>query len=139
MSGVLIVNADDFGLTPGVSRGILEAHRRGIVHRDVKPENLFITRDGRIKVLGFALAMHYSISLSRLAEQTKRLADAHIVTDARPGHVRISPYFYNVRDDHRAAIEDRRNRGDLGVAFVAGGLLVLLVGIGAFVAYAVLS
>jgi predicted glycoside hydrolase/deacetylase ChbG (UPF0249 family) len=27
----LIVNADDFGLTPGVSRGILEAHRRGIV------------------------------------------------------------------------------------------------------------
>ncbi len=27
----LIVNADDFGLTEGVSRGILEAHRRGIV------------------------------------------------------------------------------------------------------------
>ena len=35
----------------------------------------------------------------------QRLADAHIVTDARPGHVRVSPYFYNVRDDHRAAIE----------------------------------
>ena len=35
----------------------------------------------------------------------KRLAEAKIVTDARPGHVRISPYFYNVRDDHRAAIE----------------------------------
>lgn len=27
----LVVNADDFGLTPGVSRGILDAHRRGIV------------------------------------------------------------------------------------------------------------
>jgi hypothetical protein len=27
----LIVNADDFGLTAGVSRGILDAHRRGIV------------------------------------------------------------------------------------------------------------
>lgn len=27
----LIVNADDYGLTPGVSRGILEAHARGIV------------------------------------------------------------------------------------------------------------
>ncbi|MBA2628393.1 MAG: aminotransferase class V-fold PLP-dependent enzyme [Gemmatimonadales bacterium] len=35
----------------------------------------------------------------------RRLADANIVTDARPGHVRVSPYFYNVRDDHRAAIE----------------------------------
>ncbi len=28
---VLVVNADDFGLTAGVSRGILDAHRRGIV------------------------------------------------------------------------------------------------------------
>ena len=27
----LIVNADDFNLSPGVSRGILEAHARGIV------------------------------------------------------------------------------------------------------------
>jgi chitin disaccharide deacetylase len=27
----LIVNADDFGLTPGINRGILQAHRRGIV------------------------------------------------------------------------------------------------------------
>lgn len=35
----------------------------------------------------------------------RRLAEAGIVTDARPGHVRISPYFYNVEDDHRAAIE----------------------------------
>ena len=27
----LIVNADDFGFTPDVNRGILEAHRRGIL------------------------------------------------------------------------------------------------------------
>ena len=32
-------------------------------------------------------------------------AGAGIVADSRPGHVRISPYFYNVPDDHRAAIE----------------------------------
>jgi predicted glycoside hydrolase/deacetylase ChbG (UPF0249 family) len=31
LSGVLIVNADDYGLTPGVTAGILEAHRTGIV------------------------------------------------------------------------------------------------------------
>lgn len=35
----------------------------------------------------------------------RRLADAGIVADHRPGHVRVSPYFYNVPDDHRAAIE----------------------------------
>jgi selenocysteine lyase/cysteine desulfurase len=35
----------------------------------------------------------------------RRLSEAGIVVDSRPGHVRISPYFYNVPDDHRAAIE----------------------------------
>ncbi|MCA1656407.1 MAG: ChbG/HpnK family deacetylase, partial [Actinobacteria bacterium] len=28
---LLIVNADDYGLTEGISRGILRAHRQGIV------------------------------------------------------------------------------------------------------------
>ncbi len=35
----------------------------------------------------------------------RRLAEAGIITDARPGHVRVSPYFYNVPDDHRALLE----------------------------------
>jgi selenocysteine lyase/cysteine desulfurase len=39
------------------------------------------------------------------AADVRRLAEAGIVTDSRPGHVRVSPYFYNVPDDHRAAIE----------------------------------
>jgi kynureninase len=42
---------------------------------------------------------------SNPAADVRRLADAGIVTDTRPGHVRVSPYFYNIPDDHRAAIE----------------------------------
>jgi selenocysteine lyase/cysteine desulfurase len=33
-----------------------------------------------------------------------RLAAAGFIADARPGHVRVSPWFYNVPDDHRALI-----------------------------------
>ncbi len=39
------------------------------------------------------------------AREVRRLAAAGIVTDARPGHVRVSPYFYNERDDTRALVE----------------------------------
>jgi kynureninase len=39
------------------------------------------------------------------ARAVRRLSESKIVADARPGHVRLSPYFYNVADDHRAAIE----------------------------------
>lgn len=39
-----------------------------------------------------------------------RLRDAGFVTDARPGHVRVSPYFYNTFDDHRALV-DHLTRG----------------------------
>ena len=34
-----------------------------------------------------------------------RLGQAGFIVDSRPGHVRVSPYFYNVADDHRALLE----------------------------------
>jgi serine/threonine-protein kinase len=58
-----------------VARGLAHAHERGIVHRDVKPANVLVSRRGEVKIFDFGIAQQVTGVDSSLTPVPLRLRD----------------------------------------------------------------
>jgi serine/threonine protein kinase/tetratricopeptide (TPR) repeat protein len=71
-----------------LAEGLLAAHEQGIVHRDLKPANLFITEDGRLKILDFGIAQLPSPGAGALTRKSASGGVAGTVSYMSPEQIR---------------------------------------------------
>ncbi|MFL5731737.1 MAG: protein kinase domain-containing protein, partial [Chloroflexia bacterium] len=69
--------------------GLEYAHRSGLIHRDIKPQNVLITREGAVKVTDFGIAK--SVSDLGLTEAGLALGTAHYFSPEQAKGERVVP------------------------------------------------
>src|SRR5262249_6309789 len=102
-----LVEALDIAMQVGAA--LSAAHHAGIVHRDVKPENIMIRPDGYVKVLDFGVA-----------KLTEKAADHHIdgpvstLLTTEPGIIMGTPTYMSPEQVRGLAVDTRSDLFSLG-------------------------
>ena len=79
-----------------IVRALGHAHSRGIVHRDIKPHNIMVLRDGSVKVTDFGIARLTSAAQATLTQEA--LGSVHYISpeQAKGSHVDGRSDLYSV-------------------------------------------
>src|SRR5258706_8659172 len=88
------------------------AHGAGIVHRDVKPENIMVRHDGIVKVLDFGLA---KLLEPGAREASDPEADTRVLVQTEPGKVMGTPAYMSPEQARGLESDARTDIWSLGV------------------------
>ena len=79
-----------------IMKGLSHAHSRGIVHRDIKPQNIMLLEDGTIKVTDFGIARFSQAETQTMTD--KAIGSVHYIApeQARGGYINDKADIYSV-------------------------------------------
>lgn len=75
----------------GVTQGLAHMHEKGWVHRDVKPENILVTRGSDVRLIDYSLAVRAAGALTKMLSSKKRALIQGTRTYIAPELIRRSP------------------------------------------------
>ncbi|HEX8118458.1 MAG TPA: serine/threonine-protein kinase, partial [Pyrinomonadaceae bacterium] len=98
------------GVAAQIASALSKAHQAGIVHRHIKPENVMLDAEGRVKVLDFGLAK-YTQPLSGVAAGDANTESVHTV----PGMLMGTTAYMSPEQARGLAVDARTDIWSLGV------------------------